>query len=189
LVVYASSEGHTKKIAERIGSWVTKSGGQARLINSASFDLEVDFSAFSLFVLAGSLHQGKHQGCLADFARRHRHELNSKPSIFLSVSLSAVGNDEKRLADCRKCIETFIAETGFHPMESMPVAGALLYSQYDFITKQFMRMISMKEGGDTDTSRDYEYTDWEALRHFIKGFLVDAHAAQPQAGQKSGATV
>jgi menaquinone-dependent protoporphyrinogen oxidase len=24
---------------------------------------------------------------------------------------------------------------------------------------------------DTDTSRDYEYTDWDDVRHFTEGFL------------------
>jgi menaquinone-dependent protoporphyrinogen oxidase len=33
-----------------------------------------------------------------------------------------------------------------------------------------MRRISRKEGGDTDTSRDYEYTDWAAVDRFAAEF-------------------
>jgi len=33
-----------------------------------------------------------------------------------------------------------------------------------------MRRIARKEGGDTDTSRDYEYTDWNDLRAFGEAF-------------------
>ncbi len=29
-----------------------------------------------------------------------------------------------------------------------------------------MRLISGMAGGDTDTSRDYEYTDWQAVERF-----------------------
>ena len=29
-----------------------------------------------------------------------------------------------------------------------------------------MRVIAKRAGGDTDTSRDYVYTDWEALERF-----------------------
>jgi menaquinone-dependent protoporphyrinogen oxidase len=33
-----------------------------------------------------------------------------------------------------------------------------------------MKRIVSKGGGDTDTSRDYEYTDWEDLRTFAREF-------------------
>jgi menaquinone-dependent protoporphyrinogen oxidase len=46
-----------------------------------------------------------------------------------------------------------------HPAKVHPVAGALLYRQYGFLTRFVLRMISKQKGGDTDTSRDYEYTD------------------------------
>lgn len=171
LVVYATSEGHTKKISERLAGWIRESGHRPTLFDSSVSDFELELAAFDCFILAGSIHQGKHQASLADFARSHRIELNSKATAFLSVSLSAIVKDEKHLADCQKCIDGFTAETGLRPQRSIPVAGALLYTQYDFLTKQFMRMICAKEGGDTDTTRDFEYTDWEALRSFVDGFL------------------
>jgi menaquinone-dependent protoporphyrinogen oxidase len=34
-----------------------------------------------------------------------------------------------------------------------------------------MVRIVRKAGGDTDTSRDYEYTDWEELRGFARDFV------------------
>jgi menaquinone-dependent protoporphyrinogen oxidase len=40
-----------------------------------------------------------------------------------------------------------------------------------------MRRIVRKAGGDTDTSRDFEYTDWDDLRTFVNEF-ADAHAAR-----------
>ena len=33
-----------------------------------------------------------------------------------------------------------------------------------------MKMISKKEGRTTDTSKDYEYTDWDAVKKFINEF-------------------
>ena len=42
-----------------------------------------------------------------------------------------------------------------------------MYSKYNFLVRFFMRRIAQKEGGDTDTSRDYEYTDWEALDRLV----------------------
>lgn len=51
-------------------------------------------------------------------------------------------------------------------------SGALRYSQYGFIKRHMMKRISRDMGNpDTDTSRDYEYTDWNDVRHFDEGFL------------------
>jgi menaquinone-dependent protoporphyrinogen oxidase len=33
-----------------------------------------------------------------------------------------------------------------------------------------MRMIVGHAGGDTDTTRDYEYTDWDAVERFTDAF-------------------
>jgi menaquinone-dependent protoporphyrinogen oxidase len=35
-----------------------------------------------------------------------------------------------------------------------------------------MRMIVGAAGGDTDTSRDYEYTDWPAVDRFAQEFAA-----------------
>ena len=59
------------------------------------------------------------------------------------------------------------------------VAGALVYSRYNWLTRWMMRRIARKEGGDTDTARDYEYTDWDALRRDVEIFLAHAVPAAP----------
>lgn len=33
-----------------------------------------------------------------------------------------------------------------------------------------MRMIVGIAGGETDTTRDYEYTDWDAVERFVDAF-------------------
>jgi len=35
-----------------------------------------------------------------------------------------------------------------------------------------MKRIVRKAGGDIDTSRDYEYTDWDDLRRFAGEFVA-----------------
>jgi menaquinone-dependent protoporphyrinogen oxidase len=39
-----------------------------------------------------------------------------------------------------------------------------------------MRRIAAKEGGDTDTSRDYEYTDWPAVDRFASNVVQETAA-------------
>jgi menaquinone-dependent protoporphyrinogen oxidase len=61
------------------------------------------------------------------------------------------------------------------------VAGALRYTKYNFFVRWMMKRIVAAAGGDTDTSRDYEYTDWQDLRAFADRFSavvnVRRHAA------------
>ena len=64
----------------------------------------------------------------------------------------------------------FFDETRWRPMVTKMVAGALLYTRYNWIVRQMMKRIVKKAGGDTDTSRDYEYTDWADVRQFAEQF-------------------
>ena len=67
-------------------------------------------------------------------------------------------------------IGRFLTGTGWRPTVTKPVAGALLYSRYNPFKRWMMKRIVQKGGGDTDTSRDYEYTDWDDLRAFADEF-------------------
>lgn len=171
MVVYGTTEGHTRKIAERIGEWLQEAGHRVMVWDSAG-EPDPSVSMFDAFVLAGSLHQEKHQSSLAHFVNTNLGYLNSKPTLFLSVSLSAIVKDEKHMADARRCIDKFLEETGLKPALAEPVAGALLYTKYDFLKRFLMLQIAKKEGGEVDTSRDHEYTDWEALRSLVLQFMV-----------------
>jgi menaquinone-dependent protoporphyrinogen oxidase len=99
-------------------------------------------------------------------------DLERIPTAFVSVSLSAALPDAESQSDAQSCADTFLRETGWHPDETSLVAGALLYTQYDYMKRLLMRLISQSYGRETDTSKDYVFTDWEALRAFVSGFVA-----------------
>ena len=41
------------------------------------------------------------------------------------------------------------------------------------MTRQIMRFIAWREGAPTDTSRDYEFTDWNMVRQFALDVATD----------------
>jgi menaquinone-dependent protoporphyrinogen oxidase len=51
-------------------------------------------------------------------------------------------------------------------------AGALKYTRYSWLKRMLMKHIAEKEGGDVDTSRDFEYTDWEQVTRFAERFFA-----------------
>jgi hypothetical protein len=64
----------------------------------------------------------------------------------------------------------------------------LLYTRYGFFVRLVMRLISKMAGGDTDTSRDYEYTDWNAVAEFARRFSSALAERQSQARKLRGET-
>ncbi|MGZ6125951.1 MAG: flavodoxin domain-containing protein, partial [Myxococcales bacterium] len=83
-----------------------------------------------------------------------------------------------------KTFRHFVDRTGWRPNARLAVAGALPYSRYTPWTRLVMKFISWMTGGDTDTSRDYEYTDWEQVEDFARRFasaLVQAPIARAAA--------
>jgi menaquinone-dependent protoporphyrinogen IX oxidase len=44
-----------------------------------------------------------------------------------------------------------------------------------------MRSIARREGGDTDITHDYEYTDWDAVEEFARDALEHIRRAEAPA--------
>ncbi len=176
LVIFGTTEGHTGKIANHVGAFLRDCGHTADVFDATELPTDLEVNSYDAYILAGSLHMGEHQPGLVSFALKHVNRFRYAPTAFLSVSLSAAHSDEKAVASTTKCIDRFLDETGWRPTMTTPVAGALMYSKYNFLVKMMMRKIAKKEGGPTDTSCDHELTDWVALDRFLGDFL-DHHAA------------
>jgi menaquinone-dependent protoporphyrinogen oxidase len=183
VILYATREGQTRRIAEYLGGALRKAGHAADVIDVERPPADLDLKRYSAAVLAASIHIGKHEKSMVDFVKAHRPALDRMPTSFLSVSLSQAGVEdanrrpEKKVrsaAEVKKTIELFLRRTGWRPTHVHPVAGALLYRQYRPAIRILMRLISRMAGGSTDTSRDHEYTDWKAVTRFADEIAADA---------------
>jgi menaquinone-dependent protoporphyrinogen oxidase len=126
---------------------------------------------------------------MVEFVKRHRDELEALAPTFLSVSLNEAGAEDHRRSgaerakaatDVQQKIDQFPSETGWRPKRVKAVGGALLYSRYNFFIRFIMKRIAKKNSMPTDTSRDYEYTDWNAIARVVDEVLSD-HVAEPDA--------
>ncbi|MGD0533299.1 MAG: flavodoxin domain-containing protein [Methyloceanibacter sp.] len=118
LIVYGTTEGQTRKIAERTAMRVGEHGHWVELYDSASSATNLDVSIFHAIIVATSVHQECHQDTIIDFAVAHRDQLSSKPTAFISVSLSAVLESEKR--EAQKYVDRFVATTCWQPQKIRP---------------------------------------------------------------------
>lgn len=176
LIVYGTTEGHTRKIARFLEDHL-QAQGHAVVVSDATGEPPAP-EDFDMVLLAGSLHMQRHQSALMHYATANALALNRMPSALLSVSLSVIADDAATRHEAMECATSFAKGCGWTPRRIELVAGALKYLEYDFFKRFIMRMIAKKEGRETDMSKDYEYTDWAALREFCDSFVA---SVKPQA--------
>ena len=115
---------------------------------------------------------GRYQTALVDHIRRWHEALNTMHSAFVSVSLSAAGDDPHEHAEADDDRPEDAAGCGSSPDRTLHAAGALRFTQYDFFKRWAMRLIALQRKQKVDTSIDTEYTDWDAVRRFTEEFLA-----------------
>ncbi|HTV02348.1 MAG TPA: flavodoxin domain-containing protein [Luteitalea sp.] len=163
-VFYATAHGQTMRIAERIAAGLQSAGHASVALEVTSTAARTcDWRRVDGAVVAASLHAGSHQAVAEDFVRSHIRHLNALPCWFVSVSLSAASPNANERQAAERIAHAFPTATGWSARRISCVAGRLAYTRYSMITRWMMRRIARKEGAPTDTSRDYELTDWTAL--------------------------
>jgi menaquinone-dependent protoporphyrinogen oxidase len=177
LIVYATTEGQTRKVARYVFDWLAGAGHAAELITAAEAE-GLDPSGFDGVVVAGSVHGGKYQAELVDWATGSARDLAKVPTLFLSVSLTAASKDEGDWAGLGGCVERFTREAGWTPTRVEHVAGAFRFSEYDFFKSWAMRWIAAERDDTVTAGEDKEYTDWEALAGLLKDWTAGLQAGR-----------
>jgi menaquinone-dependent protoporphyrinogen oxidase len=176
LILYASKHGHTAKIATRMADAMRANGVDADVRDAGQAD-DLSPTDYDGVIVGASIHAGHHQRELIDWARHHAITLTSMPSAFFSVCLAVADDTDEARATARGYIDDFADETGWTPGETTTFAGALQYLEYDFMTRTLIRLMMRNQGHPTDTSRDFDYTDWDAVDRFGHDFAAKLGAA------------
>ena len=179
LVLYGTTDGQTAKIASALGNALRMQGSDVDVVQAGRDAPAPD--GYAGIIVAASLHGGKYQRPVRIWASKYAQTLNEKTTAFLSVCLAVLQQEPKVQQELSTIIGRFLTSACWRPTLTKPVAGALLYSRYNPFKRWVMKRIVQKGGGDTDTSRDYEYTDWDDLRGFAGEFgsLVQDNAPIP----------
>jgi len=170
LIVYGTTEGQTRKIAERTATYICERDHHAELRDSTEPMSNLNLETFHAFIIAASVHQQYHQDTATNFVIAHYKLLNAKPSAFISVSLSAV----LERAAAQGYVDHFVSVTGWQPSMTLLLGGALRFTEYEYFQEQIVKFIVMKDGGAEPGRSDREFTDWKALASFVDTFLERA---------------
>jgi len=190
LIVYGSAYGQTAKIASRISDTLTAGGLNVRLLN-ADPARSVDLAGVDGVIVGSSVITGRHRKSVKRFVESHVETLNRIPSAFFSVSGSAGSAAAVSQLRARTVMEQFLEANGWTPDLMTTVGGALAYTKYSPLIRWIMKRIARTEGGPTDTTRDYELTDWAHVDDFAQQFarlaapVLFAHAQLSQTAHPS----
>ncbi len=165
LVPYGTTEGQTADIADVVADVLRDRGHEVDTVDIQSLPGTLP-DGYDAVIIGASVHMGKHDKHVVDLVRRNLDTLARLPSAFFSVSLAAHGDVE----EAEGYVARFQAETGWHPDQVALFGGALLYTHYGFVKRHLMKKIAQEKPGElgVDTSRDYVYTEWDAVRRFAE---------------------
>ncbi|GAB4532765.1 MAG: hypothetical protein Tsb0014_17530 [Pleurocapsa sp.] len=174
LILYATREGQTEKVAAKISTHLQKAGANVELINAQDKTVtkDIDLDVFDLLVFGASMHAGGIERELVDFVNSHKKQIEQKVRSFFLVLLSPATKDSNLRAEWLKDAQKKMNEqiqVQFQDAEM--IAGALMYSKYSLPLKWIMKRIAKQAGGDTDTSKDYEYTDWKQVEQYSEKLM------------------
>ena len=180
LAVYGSEYGQTESVVRRVAGVLEARGNELHVFKADAVPASLVVEDFDAALVGASIIMGHHQKYVKAFVRRHLTALNARPAAFISVSGSSPESVPEWRTAAREYVTTFLKETGWVPRWTATFAGALRYPRYGLVTRWIMKKLSAKSGGPTDTSREYEFTDWDAVERFAAQ-LADALTVGPAA--------
>lgn len=169
LLAFATTDGQTLRIVQVMAERIREAGHQAELFDTDARQRDIDVAQFDKVIIAGSVHQMKHQKCLEIFVFAKRHKLAAMPTMFVSVSLAAAFPDARKQAEAY--CEGFAADTEWQPDKTVCIAGAVRHEDYGYFREQILEHLVLNGAHYDDLVDDHEFTDWQAVNEAVQEFL------------------
>tara|TARA_Y100001970_G_scaffold168574_1_gene206134 strand:- start:3703 stop:4230 length:528 start_codon:yes stop_codon:yes gene_type:complete len=163
LVIYSSTDGHTKKICERIKN-ILNDGNLVEIL-SLEDAKKINLYKFEKIIIGASIRYGKHSKELYNFIKSNKNILDQKKCAFFSVNVVA-RKPEKNTPETNPYINKFLKTSKWKPNKIRVFAGKVDYPNYNLIDKYIIKFIMFITKGPTDTSQSYEFTDWSKVDNF-----------------------
>jgi menaquinone-dependent protoporphyrinogen oxidase len=167
-VVYATTEGQTKKISRFAASKLEDIGHLVSLQDSSDCLSGLNMKGFDRIILAGSVHESQHQEVLGSFIAAHKSALATRRTLLISVSLSAAF--EGTLAEAEGYVRSFCENLNWYPDKYLLVAGAIRHATYGYYQEMIIQHNLLPKRPVANPEQDHEFTDWASLEEAIVDF-------------------
>jgi menaquinone-dependent protoporphyrinogen oxidase len=171
-IYFASKHGRTAQIAHFLGEWFTEHGADVHVADlSQGTQGLVEVRNFDAVLVGAPMYGGRYPSVVRKFVRENRTELMTVGSTgFFSVCLAETPGTRAAHLDALRPVREFLDDVSWTPEWIASFPGALNYREYNPLLRRIMRGISEKEGGPTDTAKNFEFTRWDEVERFAQDF-------------------
>lgn len=162
LLTYSTVDGHTKTICEKILSYCKTSQ-----VDILPIDRSINIKDYDTVVIGASIRYGKYREEIFEFIKENEELLNSKDNAFFSVNVVA-RKENKNKPETNPYLIKFLNKISWQPKILDVFAGKIDYPKYKFLDKYAIKFIMWITKGPTDTSKVYEFTDWNRVKSFAE---------------------
>ena len=162
LLTYSTVDGHTESICKKIASYCKTSHVFLLPINSS-----INIKDYDTVVIGASIRYGKYREEIFEFIKENEELLNSKDNAFFSVNVVA-RKENKNKPETNPYLIKFLNKISWQPKILDVFAGKIDYPKYKFLDKYAIKFIMWITKGPTDTSKVYEFTDWNRVKSFAE---------------------
>jgi menaquinone-dependent protoporphyrinogen oxidase len=164
LVIYSTTDGHTRKICLRLQAIIENRGNQVTLLSIENAGA-IDLIPFDKIVIGASIRYGKHSPAIYEFIKKHSGILDTKPNAFFSVNVVA-RKAGKNSPQTNPYLRKFLKQIAWTPRALAVFAGKIDYQRYGFLDRSVIRLIMWITKGPTDPKTNVEFTDWHQVEEF-----------------------
>ena len=162
LLTYSTVDGHTKTICKKILSY-----SKTSQVDILPIDRSINIKDYDTVVIGASIRYGKYREEIFEFIKENEELLNSKDNAFFSVNVVA-RKENKNKPETNPYLIKFLNNISWQPKIVDVFAGKIDYPNYKFLDKYAIKFIMWITKGPTDTSKVYEFTDWNRVKSFAE---------------------
>jgi len=166
LLIYSTTDGHTRDICLRLKQVIEKGHNQVTLI-SIETESTVDLNGFDKIIIGASIRYGKHNPEVYQFIQQNLQILDRKSNAFFSVNVVA-RKPEKNSPDTNPYLKKFLRQIAWKPKRLAVFAGKIDYQKYSFWDRFIIRLIMRITHGPTDPKTNIDFTNWTQVEEFGK---------------------
>ncbi|MDP5216257.1 flavodoxin domain-containing protein [Ruegeria sp. 2205SS24-7] len=169
LILYASVEGQTRKIARYVEQAVASLGHDAAIFDTGE-GTDIPLDKADAVILAAPVHQRRHPQSFEALLSARQAELRAVKTLLLSVSLNAAFPEG--VEEAWEYVIEMKMRTGLDPDAEALVAGAVRTTRYDYFAMQVIRHVVLRDQDVDPESGEHVFTDWDALSAEVNVFLA-----------------
>ena len=159
IFIYSTSNGQSLKICNAINK------NKESLIIDIDKIKTVKLDEFDQIIIGASVKYGDHNKKIYDFIKNNKILLETKKTGFFSVNATARKSDKNK-PETNPYVIKFLKKTNWTPDNIGVFAGKIDFPNYNFLEKYIIKVIMWITNGPTDTSKTFEFTDWEDVKKF-----------------------